>query len=129
MKKSLLGLGLVAVLGASSAVAESTDLFVSDIDYYWNVQTKNCSKADFKSKKVVMNEYNSGKVIINKQYKNEAGTYTWLEGEDKDGPYSIDVFSTYGECKAYEHAIIKKQDIKDWSYFANLKDPNLNVKK
>ena len=124
MKKLLVNLGLVAAL-STAAVAKETDLFISDVEYFWNVQTKACTKSNFKSKKVVMDEYNSGKVIINKQYKNEAGTYTWLEGEDKDGPYSIDVFSTYGECKAYEQAIINKQKIVDWNYFANMKDPNV----
>jgi len=123
MKKVLLGLGLAAVLGASVANARNVDLYVSDMEYYWNVSTKACDKANFNTKRIVMKDYNDGKIIINKQYNNDAGRWTWLEGEDADGPFSIDVFNTYGECKAYEKAIIQKQEITDWNYFKNLKAP------
>lgn len=121
--KKVLSLGLAAVLGASIANAASVDLFVSDMEYYWNVNTKTCEKTSFNAKRIVMNDYNNGNLMINKQYKNDAGKWTWLEGEDKDGPFSIDVFTTYGECKAYEKAIIQKQEITDWNYFKNLKAP------
>lgn len=123
MKKVLLGLGLAAVLGASVANARGIDLFVSDIEYYWNVKSKDCTKSDFGTKKLIMKYFQDGLLIINKQYKNDAGVWTWLEGEDKDGSYSIYIFNTYGECKAYEKAIVQNQEITDWAYFANLKDP------
>ncbi len=123
MKKVLLGLGLAAVLGASVANARGIDLFVSDIEYYWNAKSKACTKSDFGAKKLIMKDFQDGLLIINKQYKNDAGVWTWLEGEDKDGSFSIDVFNTYGECKAYEKAIIQQQEITDWNYFKNLKAP------
>lgn len=121
--KKVLSLGLAAVLGASIANAASVDLFVSDMEYYWNVNKKTCEKTSFNAKKIVMRAYQDGIIIINKQYVNDAGRWTWLEGEDKEGPFSIDVFTTYGECKAYEKAIIQKQEITDWNYFKNLKAP------
>lgn len=121
--KKVLSLGLAVVLGASIANASSVDLFVSDMEYYWNVNKKTCEKTSFNAKKIVMRAYQDGIIIINKQYVNDAGRWTWLEGEDKEGPFSIDVFTTYGECKAYEKAIIQKQEITDWNYFKNLKAP------
>lgn len=121
--KKVLSLGLAAVLGASIANAASVDLFVSDMEYYWDVNKKTCEKTSFNAKKIVMRAYQDGIIIINKQYVNDAGRWTWLEGEDKEGPFSIDVFTTYGECKAYEKAIIQKQEITDWNYFKNLKAP------
>lgn len=123
MKKVLLGLGLAAVLGASVANARGVELYVSDIEYYWNTITKSCTKTKFKDKSVVIKDYQNGILIINKQYTNDAGVYTWLVGEDKDDSYSIDVFSSYGECKAYEKAVVQKQEITDWSYYVKLKDP------
>lgn len=121
--KKVLSLGLAVVLGASIANAASVDLFVSDMEYYWDVNKKTCEKTSFNAKKIVMRAYQDGIIIINKQYVNDAGRWTWLEGEDKEGPFSIDVFTTYGECKAYEKAIIQKQEITDWNYFKNLKAP------
>lgn len=121
--KKVLSLVLAVVLGASIANAASVDLFVSDMEYYWDVNKKTCEKTSFNAKKIVMRAYQDGIIIINKQYVNDAGRWTWLEGEDKEGPFSIDVFTTYGECKAYEKAIIQKQEITDWNYFKNLKAP------
>ena len=123
MKKLLFGLGLAAVLGASVANASNVDLFVRDMEYYWDVNKKSCEKTSFNAKRIVMRDYNEGNLLINKQYTNDAGRWTWLEGEDKDGPFSIDVFSTYGECKAYEKAIVRNEKIEDWNYFKNLKVP------
>ena len=124
MKKVILGfVSLLLMVNVSHA--ESVDLFVGDMEYYWDVSKKSCTKTSFNSKKVVMKDYQAGNIIINKQYKNDAGRWTWLEGEDKDGPFSIDVFTTYGECKAYEKAIIQNTKIDNWEYFKNLKDPNI----
>ena len=130
MKKVLLGLGLAAVLGASVASARGVDLFVSDMEYYWDVNKKTCEKTSFNAKKLVMRAYQDDIIIINKQYVNDAGRWTWLEGEMDGGKmYSMHMFTTYGECKAFEKAVINDQKIDNWSYFANLKDPAENIKK
>lgn len=125
MKKMLRNVVCSGLLlcAAVNAEARGVELYVSDIEYYWNNITKSCTKTKFKDKSDVMKDYQNGILIINKQYTNDAGVYTWLAGEDKEGSYSVDVFSSYGECKAYEKTVVQKQDITDWSYYANLKDP------
>ena len=108
---------------AINAEARGVELYVSDIEYYWNTITKSCTKTKFKDKSVVIKDYQNGILIINKQYTNDAGVYTWLVGEDKDDSYSVNVFLSYGECKVYEKAVVQKQEITDWSYYVKLKDP------
>ena len=129
MKKTFLGLGIAAALNLA-AVAGETELFVSDLLYYWNYKTNNCAKTDFESKGMIMKDVEKGVLIINKQYINDAGKWTWLEGEMSDGkPYAMNFFTTYGECRVFEKAIIKDQKIDNWDYFAKLKDPALAAKK
>ena len=125
MKKMLRNVVCCGLLfcAAINAEARGVELYVSDIEYYWNTITKSCTKTKFKDKSVVIKDYQNGILIINRQYTNDAGVYTWLVGEDKDDSYSIDVFSSYGECKAYEKAVVQKQEITDWSYYVKLKDP------
>ena len=129
MKKTFLGLGIAAALNLA-AVAGETELFVSDMLYYWNYKDNKCSKTDFGSKRLIMEDVEKGNLIINKQYVNDAGRWTWLEGEMDGGKmYSMHMFTTYGDCKAFEKAVINDQKIDNWSYFANLKDPAENIKK
>ena len=125
MKKMLRNVvcGGLLLCAAINAEARPLELYVSDINYYWNAVKQTCVKSSFKEKSNLMRDYQNGLLIINKQYTNDAGVYTWLVGEDKEGSYSIDVFSSYGECKAYEKAVVQKQEITDWSYYVKLKDP------
>ena len=125
MKKMLRNVVCCELLfcAAINAEARGVELYVSDIEYYWNTITKSCTKTKFKDKSVVIKDYQNGILIINKQYTNDAGVYTWLVGEDKDDSYSVNVFLSYGECKVYEKAVVQKQEITDWSYYVKLKDP------
>ena len=69
MKKMLRNVVCSGLLlcAAVNAEARGVELYVSDIEYYWNNITKSCTKTKFKDKSDVMKDYQNGILIINKQ--------------------------------------------------------------
>ena len=118
----ILGLGIVLCLNSVAAEIVTTE----HLQYAYIDKRGGCTKLTLDEKGKILDWIRRGVLVVNKQLVNDAGTYTWMEGDDN---IQIDTMTSYGECKAYEIIVVNKKDINNWEPYKNMKDPALNVAK
>ena len=123
MKKVLISLGLVIGL---SGLLVADEVTVEHLQYGYVSKRGGCTKLTMEDKGKILDWIRRGVLVVNKQLVNDAGTYTWMVGDDN---VEIDTMTSYGECKAYETIVVNNKDIKNWEPYKTMKDPALNVVK
>lgn len=118
MKKILIVCMLCIGLSAS---ADNNKLDFSDLNYVFDYGKDKCKAQEFKMKKFIFEEYNNGATIVTNKVKALPGNIVFSAAEFNGKEMTFTFASTYGACKLFEDAVIRKMDV-DPKNYVNMKE-------
>ena len=118
MKKILIVCMLCFGLSAS---ADNNKLDFSDLNYVFDYSIDKCKAQEFKFKKFIFEEYNNGTIIVTDKLDVLPGYIVIAAGEFDGKEKTFTFASTYGACKLFEDAVIRKMDV-DHKNYVNMKE-------
>ncbi len=118
MKKILIVCMLCFGLSAS---ADNNKLDFNDLWYAFDYGNNKCKAQRFDIKKFIFNEYNNGTIIVTNKIDALPGNIVIAAAEFDGKEKTFTFASTYGACKLFEDAVIRKMDV-DPKNYVNMKE-------